>query len=144
MRNVDLGYAGIANRVDQVVQSLVNVEETNQRQLSRLVDKGRRFEREAQRLDPEKYQERKAELVSSFNQVAQRADGPQIARRQLSSACAPKKRPGRSQSAALVTRLEQHEKTQRANAARLSRIADRLDRLENFDPKPRWRKSATA
>lgn len=74
MRNVDLGYAGIASRTDQIVQSLVNIEETNHRQLSRLVDKGRRFEREAQRLDPEKYEARKSELITSFNQVAQRAD----------------------------------------------------------------------
>ena len=41
---------------------------------------------------------------------------------------------GQSQSAALVTKLEQHEKTQRAHAARLQRIAERLERLENFDP----------
>ena len=135
MRNVDLGYAGIASRTDQIVQSLVNIEETNHRQLSRLVDKGRRFEREAQRLDPEKYEARKSELITSFNQVAQRADrAADRTKAAIERMRAAEEQTGQSQSAALVTKLEQHEKTQRAHAARLQRIAERLERLENFDP----------
>lgn len=73
-RNVDLNYAGMNERHDAILQSLVDIEETNFRSLNRLVERGRKFEREMQRLDPNDLQAKVSSLRNAFADVAERAD----------------------------------------------------------------------
>jgi len=129
-RYVGASYGGLASRFDRAVQTMADIEEANTKSLNRLVDKGRRFEREAQRLDPEKYQERLDDLRSSFAQVAERAD------RSLEriSQQIEKLREDGSGSAALAGKLEESVKAERVAAQRLHSISARIERLENFDP----------
>ncbi|MGN6122855.1 MAG: hypothetical protein ACTHOJ_07850 [Sphingomonas oligoaromativorans] len=61
-RNVDLGYAGMAERGDAIASQLAEAHEANARSLNRLIARGRVFEREAQRLDPDKLQARISDL----------------------------------------------------------------------------------
>jgi len=134
-RQVDLNYAGMSDRVDNLVNSLSSLEDTNARQLNRLVTKGQRFAAEAQRLDPAKYAERISELKTSFAQVAQRAD--RMAKRAADAVENLKGKAGEDTApveAPVQKIFEQHAAQQQAYAERLNKIATRLERWENFDP----------
>ncbi len=73
-RRIDLNYAGLSERQDRIMQSLADIEEANVRSMDRLVQRGRKLEQEAQRLDPDKLEERIAQVRSDFADVLKRSE----------------------------------------------------------------------
>lgn len=71
---VNMNYAGLAERQNKVMNQLADLEESNIRNMNRLVARGRKFEQEAQKLDPLIRDEKMGELRTAFNQVLQRSE----------------------------------------------------------------------
>jgi hypothetical protein len=72
--DIDLGAAGLAERSQQIMENLANLEEDTQRSLGRLVKKGQKLERELDKLDPDVLAERISALKDNFAAIAQRSD----------------------------------------------------------------------
>jgi hypothetical protein len=126
-RRVDMNYAGLTDRADVIQQSLDNLQQANIRGVQRLVGRGRTLEREAQRLDPEKLQQKISDLRTSFYDMVTRSEKTQeklAARLQKLEGL-----PADQQAAlekALATEAARHEK--------LNSISARLEAAEALDP----------
>lgn len=73
-KNVDLGFAGMAERQDDLRQKLEDVNDANLRAMDRLVAKGQKLERDLAKLDPVTRSERIAELRDQMTAVLERQD----------------------------------------------------------------------
>lgn len=127
-RNVDLGYAGMVERADAVQSQIADIQEANSRSLSRLIQRGRVFEREAQRLDPGKLAQKLSDLRTAFAEVVQRSERAQdrIAR--------AAERLGDDAPAALADRLKREAAAEAARHERLSSLSRRMEAAEALDP----------
>lgn len=144
-RRVDLNYAGMNERYDGVMQSLVDVEESNIRSINRVVNKGRQFEREMQRLDPTKLKERISSLRTDFIQVAEKADKAadraakalrklqEEAEAEAATSTGFGNNARRKAEAAQRDRVEKEVAAQRNRADRMNSLARRLEAAETFD-----------
>ena len=74
MRNVDMGFAGVAARAERIYDQLADVDERVYRSMERLVKKGQIFEREARRWDPDTLAAKIEEMRDAFDSVATQAD----------------------------------------------------------------------
>ena len=127
-RNVDLGYAGMAERGDAITGQLAEAHEANARSLNRLIARGRVFEREAQRLDPDKLQARISDLRDGFAEVLARSEKAQD---RLARAA---ERLGPDAPAALADRLKREAAAEAARHERLNSLSARLEAAESLDP----------
>jgi hypothetical protein len=73
-KNVDLGFAGMAERQDDLRQKLEDVNDANLRAMDRLVAKGQKLERDLAKLDPITRSEKLAELSEQFTATLERSD----------------------------------------------------------------------
>jgi hypothetical protein len=73
-KNVDLGFAGMAERQDEMAQKLEDVNDANLRAMDRLVARGQKLERDLAKLDPITRSERIAELREQLTGVLERQD----------------------------------------------------------------------
>ena len=137
-RRVDLNYAGIAERVDKTIQQIADTEEANIRSLNRVIQRGRKFERDLQKLDPEKIDAKRSELRDAFTELADKADkSVEKLQKQLDKLAENEKLdPGTKDDKSKVL-LERAQKTEAARADRLSSIAQRLEVAESLDPEGR-------
>jgi hypothetical protein len=127
-RAVDLGYAGMAERGDNITSQLAEAREANARSLNRLLARGRVFEREAQRLDPDKLQARISDLRDGFADVLARSEKAQD---RLARAA---ERLGPDAPAGLADRLKREAAAEAALHERLNSISARLEAAESLDP----------
>lgn len=127
-RRVDMNYAGMADRTDTALNALADIEEANARSLTRLIARGRVFEREAQRLDPGKLANKLSDLRSAFYDVATRAD------KAADRAAKAIERMGPDADKAVAARLEKEAAAQRNRAERLNSLSARLETAEALDP----------
>lgn len=127
-RRVDMNYAGMADRTDTTLNALADIEEANVRSLTRLIARGRVFEREAQRLDPGKLAKKLSDLRTAFYDVATRAD------KAADRAAKAIERMGPDADKAVAARLEKEAAAQRNRAERLNSLSARLEAAENLDP----------
>lgn len=126
-RRVDLNYAGLADRADRVMNTLADIEEANARSLNRLIERGRVFEREAQRLDPGKLAKKLSDLRTAFYDVVTRADKAADRAARAIERLGP-------DGDAVKARLEKEAAAQRARADRLNSLSRRLEAAEALDP----------
>jgi len=83
-KNVDFGFAGMAERQDEIVGKMGDIHDANLRALDRLVAKGQKLERDLARLDPQMRREKIAELREQFQAVIDRqAKGAERVRKML-------------------------------------------------------------
>jgi len=139
-RDVDMNFAGLDARHDAIMQSLVDVEEANLSSLNRLVERGRKLERELQRLDPDEAARKVSDLRTSFIQIAEKADKAldrAAARlRKMEEADAKQRAEGGEydpKDKVQRTMVEKEIAAQRNRSERMSRIADRLEAADEFD-----------
>ena len=137
-KRVDTGIAGLSDRANKVLQSIADTEEKNLRSLQRLIQKGRKLEREAARLDPDKLADRISELRTQFMDLAERADKAVEKQRAALEAMAEKaaKDPTAAGDldAAAKARIEREIAAQETRSERMTAIANRLEAAENIDP----------
>ena len=124
-KKVDLNYAGLAERTDQVQASIDNLQQANIRGVQRLVSRGRTLEREAQRLDPDKLKQKISDLRSNFYDLIERSNKSQ---ERLAKALQGLP-PGEA-----ATRLEKQAAVEAARHERLNSISARLEAAEALDP----------
>lgn len=135
MRNVALNYAGIAEKRDTIANSLADLADATRRSMERLVKKGQSFERERQRLDPEKAAARVSDLRESFAAEATKAERQaERFKAQADKLKERQKETGQSQGAESAALLEAQAKAEQARADHLNAIADRLETAEALDP----------
>lgn len=135
MRNVGLNYAGIAEKRDVIANSLADLAEATRRSMERLVKKGQAFERERQRLDPEKVAAKVSDLRESFAAEATKAERQaEKFKAQADKLKERQKETGQSQGAESAALLEAQAKAEAARAEHLTAIADRLETAEALDP----------
>lgn len=127
-RRVDLNYAGLADRADATLNTLADIEESNARSLTRLIQRGRVFEREAQRLDPGKLAAKLSDLRTAFFDVATRADKAADRAAKAIEAMGP------DADKAIAARLEREAAAQRNRADRLNSLSRRMEAAEALDP----------
>jgi len=137
-KRVDTGIAGLSDRANKVLQSIADTEEKNLRSLQRLIQKGRKLEREAARLDPDKLADRISELRTQFMDLAERADKAVEKQRAALEAMAEKaaKDPTAAGDldAAAKARIEREIAAQETRSERMTAIANRLEAAESVDP----------
>lgn len=136
-KRVDLGYAGLQERQQKIQQSLVDIETKNESSLQRLVLRGRKFEREAARLDPEKYAARVEATKSSFAELARKYDNSvERITKMIDDLRGKADAEGTvsPEDAAFATKLEKELKLQQTRAAAMTKTSKRLEDLEAFDP----------
>lgn len=124
-KKVDLNYAGLAERADQVQASIDNLQQANIRGVQRLVSRGRTLEREAQRLDPDKLKQKISDLRTNFYDLIERSNRSQ---ERLAKALQGLP-PGEA-----ATRLEKQAAVEAARHERLNSISSRLEAAESLDP----------
>jgi hypothetical protein len=73
-KNVDFGFAGMAERQDEIVGKMGDIHDANLRGLDRLVAKGQRLERDLARLDPQMRREKIEELRDQIQTVLEKTD----------------------------------------------------------------------
>lgn len=143
-RDVDLNFAGFDARHEKVMQSLVDLEEANISSLNRLVEKGRRFERQLQKLDPEQARAKMSELRTSFMQIAEKADRAldrqaEALRKMEADAQkavadgTPVDTATAARDAAQRARIEKEIAAQRNRSERMSALARRMEAADEFD-----------
>lgn len=142
--DVDMNFAGLDARHNAIMQSLVDVEEANLRSLNRLVERGRKLERELQKLDPDEAARKVADLRTSFIQISEKADkaldraaerlrkmdaqdAKAVANGEAPDAVAAKR------NAAQRALVEKEMAAQRNRSERMSSIARRLETADEFD-----------
>lgn len=130
-RRVDLNYAGLEDRQQQVLNGLSALEDANQRGLNRLVARGRVLQNAMQKLDPERIAGKVSTLKSSFAEVLRRS---QKAQDRLARAA---ERLGDNAPAELADRLKREAAAEAGRHQRLTSLAERIDRLESLDPQAR-------
>lgn len=126
-QRVDLNYAGLADRADTAMNALADIEEANARSLNRLIQRGRVFEREAQRLDPGKLAAKLSDLRTAFYDVASRADKAADRAAKAIERLGP-------DADAVKARLEKEVAAQRGRAERLNSLSRRMEAAEGLDP----------
>lgn len=126
-QRVDLNYAGLADRADTALNALADIEEANARSLNRLIQRGRVFEREAQRLDPGKLAAKLSDLRTAFYDVATRADKAADRAAKAIERLGP-------DADAVKAGLEKEAAAQRVRADRLNSLSRRLEAAEGLDP----------
>ena len=146
---LNFNYAGLTERSERIAQQLVDLEEQNVRSIERLIERGRKFERDAARLDPAKFDAEKTRLVEAFNDAARRADkSAEATKKAIETLRARQAAEGEKASTvrtpqqileeqtdrAVANRLEKDAALQAKRAEQMTRIAQRLERLDNFDP----------
>jgi hypothetical protein len=137
-RRVDLNYAGIAERVDKTIQQIADTEDANVRSIDRVVQRGRKFERDLQKMDPEKVDAKRAELRDAFSDLADKADkSAERLQAQLDKLAENEKLGPGAKDAKSQALLERAHKTEMARADRLSSISQRLEVAESLDPEGR-------
>lgn len=165
-RRVELNYAGMMERSDRIQQQMVDLQDRNQRNMARLLDRGRAFEKEAQRLDPAKRDAKITALKNQFADVARRSE--QAADRMANEAKrislnlmagmekAAKERDAGGMTGALAgtteakataasreaemqlaEKISQNAKAERVRFEKLNSIARRLEEAEALDPEAR-------
>lgn len=137
-KRVDLNYAGMTERADKILTAIDDVEERNLRSLSRVVQKGRKLEREMARLTPKALASRIEDLRMSFTKLADEAKGAvdRAGKALYDNAGKAQKNPDGAEAfdAATKAKIEKEIARQQARADRLESIALRLETAENFDP----------
>lgn len=73
-RTLSNNYAGMTERTEAIQNRLVDIEDAHYRTLGRLVEKGRRFERDAARLDPERFRIERDRLYDALDTAAKQAE----------------------------------------------------------------------
>jgi len=73
-KNVDFGFAGMAERQDEIVGKMGDIHDANLRGLDRLVSKGQKLERDLARLDPQMRREKIEELRDQIQTVLEKTD----------------------------------------------------------------------
>lgn len=124
-RKVDLNYAGLAERTDQVQASIDNLQQANIRGVQRLVSRGRTLEKEAQRLDPDKLKQKISDLRSNFYALIERSNKSQDRLAKALQGLPPGE---------AATRLEKQAAVEAARHERLNSISSRLEAAEALDP----------
>lgn len=143
-KRVDLNYAGLDERHEAILQSLADMEEANVRTLNRLVERGRKLEREIQRLDPDDARDRISQLRGDFMAVAEKADKAVDRARKgldkLEADAAKKLEAGEApdvvqaeKDAAQRARVEKEIAAQANRSDRMTRLAEKLEAEETFD-----------
>lgn len=127
-RRVDLNYAGLEDRQQRVLNRLAEVSNANERGLRRLVTRGRVIEREMGRLDGAKLTKRLSGLKTDFARVLRRSEAAQD---RIAKAAADL---GATAPAEMAARLEQEAAAETARHARLTSLAERIEKLERLDP----------
>jgi hypothetical protein len=133
-RNLDLGYASMADRRDTIMNSLADLEEANQRSMLRLVKKGQKFQQEIQRLDPATFAERAGALREAFAAEAAKAERQAERFKAQADKLEKVQAEGKSVGAAGADLLDRQAKAEQARADRLNAIASRMEAAENLDP----------
>ena len=137
-KRVDLNYAGMTERADKILTAIDDVEERNLRSLARVVQKGRKLEREMARLTPKALASRIEDLRLSFTKLADEAKGAvdRAGKALYDNAGKAQKNPDGAEAfdAATKAKIEKEIARQQARADRLESIALRLETAENFDP----------
>ncbi len=131
-RRVDLNYAGMNQRFDTIVQSLVDLEEGQVRTLTRIARKGRELEQKTAELTPDKFDGQLASVRGEFNKIieAQNKADDRIA--QLKETA-----PNEPLSKATLAR---EEKLKPQRTQRLVELNQRIETLENLSKA--WRENA--
>jgi hypothetical protein len=73
-KNVDFGFAGMAEKQDEIVGKMGDIHDANLRALDRLVAKGQKLERDLARLDPQIRREKIEELRDQIQTVLEKTD----------------------------------------------------------------------
>lgn len=133
-RNLDLGYASMSDRSDTIRQSLADLEDANRRSMLRLIRKGQNFQKDLQRLDPEKLAGRVTALREGFAAEAEKAERQADRFRAQLDKIEKAKTEGKSVGATGADLLDRQAKAEQARADRMNAIATRLEAAENLDP----------
>lgn len=143
-KDVDMNFAGLDARHQKIMQSLVDLEEANFASLNRLIERGRKLERELQKLDPEDAARKISDLRAAFVQIAEKADKA-LERtaerlRKMDEADAKALAAGEAPDAIKAARdkaqretIERELAAQEKRAKRMSSISRRLEFAEEFD-----------
>jgi hypothetical protein len=143
-KRVDMNIAGVNDRLDRTLQTLVDLEEKNIASLERLISRGRVLEREIQRLDPAKAREKVSALRNSFIRLAEQADRAldrqAAALAKMDEASAKAKAEGKGVDVAAGERdararamIDKEIERQQKRSDQMNRVAERLDAAEALD-----------
>lgn len=124
---VDMNYAGTQGRTEAIMDSMADIQEANAKTGQRLIQRGRAFEQEMQRLDPVKLERKLSDLRSAFYDMVKRSEA--AAER---TAKAIEKLGEESPEAA--TRLRKAHQTELRRSEEMAKISDRLEAAEALDP----------
>lgn len=155
-RGVQMGYSALADRQEKILQSIEAIEDANLRSMESLIRKGQQFQREMQRLDPQKFEDRLSGLRTQFFSLSEAADraadraaqalrnfDEQLARVKERAAKDAEKGVSRgaevaaaeeARNAKVRALLEREAGYQQSRAERLSAVAQRIEAAEKIDP----------
>lgn len=127
-KRVDLNYAGLQERADQIETSIAATVESNDRALNQLIARAKRLDRDMQRADPEKLQSMISDLRTSFYDLIERSNKAQDRTAKAIAGL------GENGAAEAVTRLEKLHAAEAVRTERLNSISRRLEAAESLDP----------
>lgn len=133
-RNVELGYSAMSDRRDTIMGQLADLNESNLRSMTRLIQKGQKFQQDLQRVSPEVVADRVSQLRESFAGEAAKAERQAEKFKTQLDKLEKAKAEGKDVGAAGADLLDKQAKAEQARADRLNAIAARLETAERLDP----------
>lgn len=137
-RRVNMNYAGMESRAQRTLNQIEDLQSASARSLGRLVDKGRKLQTEAERLDPAKLEARLSRMRSDFAQILKKSEDA------MDRTAKAAERAGDDAPAALADRLKREAAAEVERHKKLTSLAERIDDAQRLDPEARLAEMTSA